>query len=283
MDVGLHPELSFDDYITIDAFSASCIPALVHSFPARLLHFKEPTPAMDDGRIAHALVLEGKDIEDSGEWIVVPEGFSMKHTKAQADLIAEIKATGRKPISEARVEMIRGMAKALRAEKPIADALSNGRPEVTAIWTDPDHGITCKARFDWLPNFGRIMPDYKTTACIDQEELSRNVKNFGMHWRAIIYEGAARHAAGRGTDEMPPIYAPIFQEKSPPYFAKIDHIKPEHLDLARNEVFQAMARWKYCKETGIWPGPQHFQGVSLPGYEVRRLEYEFTDAAKEAA
>lgn len=279
MPPGIYPDLPFDDYLAIDAVSASAISTLLNSFPARLLHQKEPTPAMDDGRIAHALVLEGVDIEDSGRFVVVPKGFSMTHVKKHEEMIARINAEGLAPISEDRIETIRGMAKVLRTDPQIAGALSNGQPEVTAVWIEEDFGLTCKARFDWLPNKGALIPDYKTCASIDEDALERSALAFGLAHRSAWYADAARYAAGRGTEEKPALYLPIFQEKAPPYFAVMRPVNPAHIELARGQIHQALSLYKHCKDSGVWPGPAHFRPVNLPGWFVRKLESELGESA----
>ena len=279
---GVFYDMSFEDYLAIDAVSASSIQTLLTSFPARLLHQKESTPAMEDGRIAHALVLEGVDIEDSGQYVVTPKGFSMTHTKKHEELIARIEAEKLTPISEDRIETIRGMAEALKRDQQIMAALSNGLPEVTAVWREPDFGLLCKARFDWLPNKGAIIPDYKTTVSVDDDALERAVHNFGMAHRSAWYSDAARIAAGRGSEEKPPLYLPIFQEKTPPYFAVMRPVNPAHIELARMQIHQALALYKHCKDTGVWPGPQHFRPVNLPGWYVKKLESELGETASDA-
>ena len=278
IEPGIYPDMSFDDYLALDAVSASAISTLLTSFPARLLHQKEPTQAMDDGRIAHALVLEGVDIEDSGRFVVVPKGFSMSHVKKHEELIARIEAEELDPISEDRVETIRAMAKALREDEQIAAALSNGRAEVTAIWVEPDFGLLCRARFDWLPNRGALIPDYKTCASVDDDALERAAFTYGLAHRSAWYSDAARFAAGRGTEEKPPLYLPIFQEKAPPYFAVMRPVNPAHIELARGQIHQALSLYKHCKDSGVWPGPQHFRPVNLPGWFVRKLESELGEA-----
>lgn len=279
---GVFYDMGFEDYLTIDAVSASDIQTLLNSFPARLKHQKESTPAMEDGRLAHALVLEGVDIEESSKYVVVPRGFSMSHYKKHGALIDRIELEMLTPISEDRVETIRGMAEALRRDPQIMAALSNGRPEVTAIWREPDFGLLCKARFDWLPNKGAIIPDYKGCASVDDADLERYIFNLNLAHRSAWYSDAARIAAGRGTEEKPPLYLMILQEKTPPYFAVMRPVNPAHIELARAQIHQALALYKHCKDTDVWPGPQHFRPVNLPGWYVKRLESELGDTASDA-
>jgi hypothetical protein len=264
--------MPFEDYLAIPAFSASDALTLLRSFPARIKHVKPRTQALDDGRIAHRLVLEGVDeIEDSRRYIVTPKGFSMAHVNKHAELIQRIEAEGLEPISEDRAANIRGMHEALKRDPVVMQAFSNGRAEVSAFWLDPEFGIPCKARFDWLPNKGSLLPDYKTAASIDDDELGRSVKNYGTAHRSAHYADAATITAGMEW----PIYLPVWQEKTAPYFVVMRPVESTDIDLARLELGKAKAIWRQCHESGVWPGPEHFRPIELPGWERKRLENEY--------
>ena len=273
---GVFPEMPFETYLAIQAFSASTAMTLLRTFPARLKDPQPPRKPLEDGRIAHKLVLEGvNDLEDSERYIVTPKGFSMSHTTKHADLIAHIEATGAQPISQERADMINGMFAALKRDKVVMQALSNGRPEVSAFWIDEEFGIPCKARFDWLPNTGRLLPDYKTAASIDDDELARSVKNYGMAHRSAHYQDAAR-AIGHGKDHPEgPLYLPIWQEKTAPYWISMRPVDSMDVHLVRPEIAKAKAIYQHCLEYDHWPGPTHFREIALPGWERKRLEFEY--------
>lgn len=269
---GLYYGMPREDYFAADAVSMSKLSTLLSSFPARLLHETPQTKPMQDGEIAHALVLEGRDITDSDRFIVVPKGFSMAQVKKYADLIEEIESRpGVIQVSEERIATIRACAEVLRNDPEIAGALSNGHAEVSAFWIEKEYGLLCKARFDWLPNRGEILPDYKTSHCIDDDPLGRQIKDYRLAHRSAWYEDAARYAAGRED----PIYLPIWQEKKPPYFAVMRQVNRAHVALARLELGRALAIYAHCKAEDHWPGPEHFKEVDLAPYEVKRLEWEY--------
>lgn len=277
---GIFYDMSFEDYIAADAVSCSDLCTLLDSFPARLLHPRKDTEPLTDGRIAHRLVLEGvDDLADSSRYIVTPPGFSMSHVKKHADLIERITETGATPISEDRAETIRGMHKALRADPTVVAALSNGRPEVSVFWREEAHGLLCRARFDFVPDKGLLFVDYKTTVSIDPLPLSRAIANYRVAHRSNWYRRAAVHGLGRDDPARPPLYLPLWQEKSPPYFAAMQPCEDSDIALAGAELDQALALYAYCKESGVWPGPKHFARVPLPGWERRRLEETFGEAA----
>lgn len=276
VQAGTYPDMSFEDYLAADAVSCGQLCTLLDSFPARLLHEIRQTPALEDGRIAHRLVLEGvDDLADSSRYIVVPSGFSMSHVKKHAGLIERINATGATPISEDRAAVIRGMHKALLADPTVMAALSNGRPEVSVFWQDDTTGVMCRARFDYVPNRGQLFPDYKTTVSVDPVPLSRAIANFRLAHRSSWYQRAAIHGLGRNDPARPPLYVPIWQEKTPPHFVCMQPCEDADIELAGRELDQALKLYAYCKETGVWPGPKHFTRVPLPTWERRRLEDNF--------
>ena len=280
---GVFYDMSFEDYLSADAVSCSDLCTLLESFPARLLHKKPSTQALEEGRIAHRLVLEGvDDLDNSSAYVVVPKGFSMAHVKVHADLIERITVTGATPISEDRAQMIRDMHKALRADSAVMSALSNGHPEVSVFWREEKHGLLCRARFDFVPNKGLLFGDYKTAASIDPGPLSRSIANFKVAHRSAWYQRAAIHGLGRNDPSRPPLYMPIWQEKTPPHFVVMRPCEDQDIELAGRELDQALAIYAYCKESGVWPGPKHFTRIALPAWERRRLEDTFGGEAADS-
>ena len=269
---GVYPDISFDDYLTIEALSAGAIQTLLTSFPARLKHSRPDTPSLEDGRIAHSLVLEGVRLEHSSRYRIVPKGFSMSHVKKHEELIAEITESGATPISEDRVATIEAMHSALLDDEQVSRVFSAGQPEMTAIWRDAETGVPCKARFDWWPDRGQIMPDYKTCACLDDDALSRSALNYGLAHRSAWYQDAARYAGGRDDEARPPIYLPVWQEKVAPYFVAMRPVNKHHVDLVRPEIRKAVRIYAECLERDEWPGPRSFEPIDLPGWRVRQLE-----------
>lgn len=277
---GIYPGIPFTDYLAIRACSASTIATLLTSFPARLLYQRPDTPAKTDGRIAHELVLEGKALGDSDRYIVVPKGFSMSHVKRHGELIEHILATGKEPISDDRAITIGEMAEALKVDPQVRRVFSRGQPEVTALWHDRETGVLCKARFDWWPERGQIFPDYKTTVSVDDDALSKSANSYGLAHRSAWYEDAARHAGNRDDDGRPPIYLPVWQEKTAPYFVVMRPINEHHVNLVRPEIRRALRLYAECLENDEWPGPRNFEPIGLPGWRVNQLEWAASGGEK---
>jgi len=149
----------------------------------RCRDFKEPSKAMRIGTALHSLVLEGIAP------LVMPE-FSGKGSVAMRD---EWKAAheGALILSEDEAEVVCGMSGSI-AVHPIASTKflhTEGRSEVSALWTCPDTGVECKSRFDWL--IPREIVDLKTTADASAESFAKSVANFRYHVQDAFYSQAA--------------------------------------------------------------------------------------------
>lgn len=246
---------------------------IITGCPAKFWHDHEhgsrDSKPLEFGRIAHRLVLEGKDITD--QYTLVPDGFSEAHVKKHADLIDRIKENGKPPFKESDADAVRAMAKALREHEFAHAAFANGKAEQTLIWRDEHFGIWCRARLDWLPNGGTIVADYKTCRSARREELDRDLASYGYH------QQAAWNMAGMVQLELceAPKFLFVFQEKEPPYLittmtlAERALIAGETLNMKAKQVFAD------CLRSGHWPGYHEdiIEG-DLPGWWYARFEHQ---------
>lgn len=273
---GIYTDMPFDEYLAVDAFSASCVGPLLESFPARLKDPKPDTRPFKMGRTFHACVLEGQMpgllhyiVADNFRYIKPDTRAKSKSEHALAS--AELDESGLTPMKESEADAIIEARDALLADPAIKGAFSNGRPEVSAFWIDPQFDIPCKCRFDWLPNKGRILPDAKFVASIDEPELRRHIANYRVVHRSIHYEDGARIAAAIED----PIYCPVWIEKKPPYWRALRPVEDMDKNLVQAELDRAKSIWAHCWRSDHWPGPEHNTPIELPGWERRRLEIEY--------
>lgn len=236
-------------------------------------HGQPPRAEFDFGKAAHKRVLgAGEDVV-----IIDADNYLTKAAKEQRD---QAYRDGKVPILPKENEVIDRMAKALM-DHPFAGALFNpergGKPEQSAFWTDPDTGVDCRARFDWLPALDRggrlIIPDYKTAAEADRESIGKALHSFGYarqrawYLDAVTVLGLAERAA----------FLFVVQEKVPPYLVTVAEPDAESLRYARHYNMRARQVFAQCTETGYWPGYSDHEPVtvSLPGYVLNRF-YEET-------
>lgn len=252
---GVHHDVPADRYHADPALSSSDARQLLPpSCPARYRWTKDngqpPRRVFDLGHAAHLIVLGAGDpleVVDAADW----------RTKAAKEQRDDAHAAGRVPILAHEHQQVTAMASALRAH-PIAGRLFQpgaGHAEVTLVWDDSTTGATCRARLDWLPTVapGRrlVVADYKTAANVDPESLRRSMAQFGYHRQAAWYLDGCRQL-GLGDERAGWVF--VCQEKQPPYLVTVYEPDPIAMRVAAELNVQARHTWRWCTDTGRWPG-----------------------------
>lgn len=250
---------------------------------------------MDLGSICHALLLEGVDkmhvirstkklkkgdkLIDTGEPI---EDYKTESAREERDTA---RAAGKCPVLPHEVAGIETMLKAcriqLQSHKEASNAFTNGKPEQTLIWQEPN-GVWCRARLDWLHDDYRFIDDYKTTGgSANPEQVSRNLFRDGLDIQAAFYlRGliAATTALAIGsTCALCDVVARdtqfrfVFQEWNPPHAVSVIGLSPSALAIGSAKVEYAIQTFGECLNTGQWPGyPQRVCYAEIPPYEEQR-------------
>jgi len=270
--LGIHTDLSNGDYHA-DKTSLSSSGARKLLAPSTPAHFRyeqdNPQPAtktFDYGNAAHKLVL------GNGPELVVIEHDTW-NTKAAKAEVAEARERGAIPLKQHEMDMINGMADAIR-NHPLASALLDpafGAPEQSGFWIDGPTGIRRRVRFDWLPSIqsGRlIIPDYKTAADASDDAMQRDIAKYGYNQQADWYEEAAR-ALGLGGQDAELLL--IVQEKKAPFLINVIGIEFGSRIIGGAKNRAAINTFAECMSTGNWPGygdePNY---LALPGYAENR-------------
>ncbi|WP_145503203.1 PD-(D/E)XK nuclease-like domain-containing protein [Streptomyces sp. CFMR 7] len=271
--LGIHTDLSNTDYHA-DKTSLSSSGARKLLAPSTPAHFRyeqdNPQPAtktFDYGNAAHKLVLgNGPELAviDHDTW----------NTKAAKAEVAEARERGAIPLKQHEMDMVTGMAAAIR-QHPLAAALLDpayGAPEQSGFWIDGPTGIRRRVRFDWLPSIqeGRlIIPDYKTAADASDDAMQRDIAKYGYNMQADWYEEAARELGLGGQDAELLL---IVQEKKAPYLINVIGIEFGSRVIAGAKNRRAIETFAECMSTGRWPGyaddePNY---LPLPAYAENR-------------
>ena len=270
--LGIHTDLSNGDYHA-DKTSLSSSGARKLLAPSTPAHFRyeqdNPQPAtktFDYGNAAHKRVL------GNGPELVVIEHDTW-NTKAAKAEVAEARERGAIPLKQHEMDMINGMADAIR-NHPLASALLDpafGAPEQSGFWIDGPTGIRRRVRFDWLPSIqsGRlIIPDYKTAADASDDAMQRDIAKYGYNQQADWYEEAAR-ALGLGGQDAELLL--IVQEKKAPFLINVIGIEFGSRIIGGAKNRAAINTFAECMSTGNWPGygdePNY---LALPGYAENR-------------
>jgi len=189
------------DYHAVRALSASgawllaedCAAKFLWRSPWNPLYVPEAKTDFDLGDGAH---LEVHEPERQADSVVLIEAGDYRTTKAR-DARDAARAAGKVPLLPYQFDIVRAIAGSIR-EHPIAsEAFRGGEAEVTLIWQDPETGIPCKARPDYLPAHGRWLVDLKTAASANPRSWRDQACRLGYHARAAWYLDGAAAVLGR--------------------------------------------------------------------------------------
>ena len=192
MNTGIH-EISFDDYLKIDAMSATALKALSHSYLSyTALADKPETTSMAFGTLAHTAVLEPEVLDRAvitPEYRINEKGKEVKFVRAGKHW-DEFKAANAENdiFSKADYESAMLLSKTVNAN-PDAKASLIGRHELSLVWNDPKFGLS-KCRFDVINDF--FGADLKTCQRIDDRGFSSACAAYRYDIQAAWYMRGAK-------------------------------------------------------------------------------------------
>lgn len=265
------------DPVVGGSLSSTGARTLITSSPARFWwdreHGRPDTREFDHGRAAHREVLGA-----GGDVVVIagsgkrPNAWDTNETKAA---VSAARAAGKTPIRPADAATVAAMADALRAH-PVAGPLfaRPGRAEQSFVGRDPETGVMCRARADWMPHVdgGRVLVvDYKSTADASPAGFKVSSAKYGYHQQGPWYCDVLTWLDL--DNGIPPQFVLVAQEKDPPYLVTINRLTERAIEWGRVLNRKARDIYRHCTETGEWPG--YSTGITeldLPGWQVARYE-----------
>lgn len=257
------PEPSLSSSIAKELLGASPKHAWWASSRLNPNHEREEKDAFDLGTACHAYLLEG----ETGFVIIDAKDFRTNAAKEQRDAA---RAAGKTPLLAYRWEDVKTMARTLRGQldghgdKPVP--FTAGKPEQTLIWRQG--GIWCRARLDWLHDDRRMIDDLKTTdGSANPERWIRGpLYGLGYDIQAAFYISGIKAVFG-----IEAAFRFVVQEVYPPFAASVIGLAPAAVALANEKVAHAIALWRECQRTGIYPGyPTRTCWAELPPWEETR-------------
>jgi hypothetical protein len=263
---GIYPDLSNEEYHADPALSSSGARLLLPpSSPAKYRwardHGEQTKRVYELGSAAHQYVLgNGTPVRH-----VPGDRWDTKVAKQQ---VADVRAAGMIPVKLEELEMLAGMAAALR-EHPLASALLDpeaGVPEVSMFWDDAETGVRLRCRPDWLPYVVdglMLLPDYKTARSADPNSWARNAASFGYPQQDAWYRDAVITAGL--AEEVRFLF--VLQEREPPYLVSVVELEPEDVAIGRTLNRQAIEVFADCLATDSWPAytdPNEATRVAMP-------------------
>lgn len=201
----------------------------------------------DIGKAAHLAVLEPELLAER----VVAHDFGDYRTKEAKRIRDEARAAGKIPLNPAEWAVVEGIREAINTD-PLARGafVGEGQSEVTAIWTDRDYEVGCKARADRVLDGGRILVDLKTATSAHPIGFSKALWEHGYFTRAAWYLDGWKEAAGRRPEE----YWFVVVEKKPPYLTAVHKLPEQDIEEGRIINRIALATFDECMSRNEWPG-----------------------------
>lgn len=234
----------------------------------------EEASHLDLGKLCHALMLEGDDVAV----VIDAENYRTKNAQESRDAA---RLAGKCPLLAHEMVEVNAMMLACREQlavhKDASDAFTNGKPEQTLIWQEPN-GIWCRARLDWLMAHKPVIYDYKTgKRSANPRDVSRIAAANGWCIQDAWYRRGFKAVFGQ---DMEPIFRFVCQENYRPFALSVVETSPADLALAESQIGYAIDTWGDCLGRGVWPGySTKVERITSPAYvEASWMEKELEEA-----
>lgn len=239
--------LDMSSYLAMDALSSTIAFECISRSPFHA-KYKKSSGALwaktaDVGTVAHMMLLE-----DSEDGIVLVDAPDFR-TKAAQQARDEAYAAGKVPIIAHQLDEIRRMVNSARQSiegTELGDVFGKGEAEVSIDWED--HGITCKARPDYLTDKFHI--SLKTTAASAEPSVwsRRQLTNSGYDFQLAFYDRGLRANGIQVKHRL------LVVEQTPPHGCAVVALGSDKRTIAEVRVDAAIRKWAECLETATFPG-----------------------------
>ncbi|SAK62492.1 exonuclease VIII [Caballeronia temeraria] len=282
----IRSDLTIEQYHALPDVSKSGLDDL-HVSPAHFfaLHRDPNRPAPREragqleGNLAHCAILEPDEFAQ--RYVTIPNDAPRRPTDAQWHAAkpseASIRAMawwrefnertqGVTVISPGQYDAAMRQAESVRALPDIREALSRGRAEVSAFWRDPETGVACRCRPDWIyeaTDAAAILVDVKTFSSAGASEFARQAARKRYHVQDAFYTDG--YAAASGRDVLAFIFVAV--ETEWPYAAHAMMLDDPSKAQGRAEYQRNLRTYARCVETGEWPGySKEISLITLPSW-----------------
>lgn len=236
---------------------------------------REDSSRLDIGTIAHALLLE----DDASRIVVIDaEDWRTKSAKEQRDAAW---AAGHLPILSESYQTVKAMvaiAKQTLAASEVGEAFTEAIPEQTLIWEED--GVWHRSRPDKATPDWRIVFDYKTSGM----SAAPNVWAKGplLRYGYDLQSALARRGIAHLFKQYQCTFIFIVQEIDPPYAVSLISLDPQWIALADAKLQAALATWRGCLRTGLWPGyPSRVAYLQPPAWAENDWTYNLSEISAE--
>ncbi len=230
----------------------------------------------DFGHAAHAELL------GVGARIVVIEAddWRLKKTQQERD---DIRASGGVPLLRKDMDEVKAMGEAVRAHPVVGPLFTRpGRAEVSAVARDPETGVMCRMRADWLPDVADdarlLVVDYKSSKDARPKSFERAMWEYGYDRQGPWYCDVLTWL---GLDHgVEPQFILVAQERTKPYLISYGWPSARAVEWGRVRNRKARGIFRDCMASGQWPGySEEPQEWDIPDWLDRKYAYEMETGA----
>lgn len=242
-----------EEYSALPGLNWSTLKFLATS--PRLLRWRVDTPEEDKdayrlGRAMHCAILEPERF--AREYFAWPDFGDMryKENKDRRSRWLDGLPVVREVLRREEFAICIRTAESLRAHPKASEIFTGGRAEEAITWTDPDTGIVCKGRLDWVTL--RYIADLKSTR---RETLRSIVRDFEslLYYGQLAYYWRGAIAAGMlPSDAERPCGA--FVQTVEPYDVVAFRMTERTLQVGNTLVDNLLRKYKECQAAKWWPG-----------------------------
>lgn len=218
-------------------------------------HGRPPKDAFDLGGTVHALVLKSGD-----ERIRVIDAYDWR-TKDAQEQKRRMRAEGLTPINRSEFLQATKIAAAVRRHPLAADIFSEGEAEVSFYWIDPETGVTCRARADWIRD--NAIVDLKTARYGKgtEDAFGGESASYDYPLSAAVYTDGWEALTGI---RLP--FVTVTVETEPPYLVRVYDYEHPDLETGRAKWRKALEIYAERESSNNWTTPAEIHTLTLPGW-----------------
>lgn len=259
--------IPFDQYQRISAVHWSTLKEMRRSplhYKWALEHERKDTPTLMKGRAAHTAILDPDNF--LRHYVLCP----LRDRRAKGFKAFAQQHVGKTILFEKEYQTALNIRDAVRSHKEASRLLFGGETEKTITWTDPDTGLKCKSRLDFL---GKRLGDLKTARSVERRMFANAIVSYQYHGQMGMYRDAVMAAEGRVPDQV----FIVAVESNPPHDVAVFILGDAEMERGMHIYRSYLQRVKDCNDEGAWPGRYpEAEAITLPAWE-----YEESDENEE--